>query len=136
MKCENREIIIFLYVAEYQRTNGCISGTDERAGGTGQGDSHAAGEFSLISYSPTYAFVTFIAQHIICTQVSSSVLAKRSCVRYSRCFIMISLFLLCLVVRSMHKRCEYMKYFFCVHFQKNIFRTCIYIYVIIAIILK
>lgn len=79
LKCENKEII-FLYVAEYQRTNGCISRTDERAGGTGQGNSHAAGEFSLISYSPTYAFVTFIARHVICTQANSSVLAKHSCV--------------------------------------------------------
>lgn len=114
LRCENRKIIIiFLYVAEYQRTNGCISGTDERAGGTGQGNSHAAGEFSLISYSPTYAFVTFIARHVICAQASSSVLAKRSCVRYSHCFIMISLFLLRrrFVARSMHKRCENMKYF-------------------------
>jgi len=57
-----------MHVVEYQRTNGGISGTDERVGGTGQGDSHAAGEFLLISYSPTYTFVTFIARHIICTR--------------------------------------------------------------------
>lgn len=53
-------------IVEYQRTDGSLSGEDERAGGTGQGDSHAAGEFSLISYppSPSCTFATF---HVICT---------------------------------------------------------------------
>lgn len=82
---KNKEIIVmtklnyfFMYYIEYQRTNGGISGKDEGAGGTGQGDSHAASEFSLISYSsPSYTFVTFIARHVICTQANSSVPAKQ-----------------------------------------------------------
>lgn len=52
MKVENIEIIVMInyflmHCTEYQRTNGGIVGKDEGAGGTGQGDSHAAGEFSL-----------------------------------------------------------------------------------------
>lgn len=47
----------FMHRTEHQGTNGGIAGKDEGAGGTGQGDSHAAGEFSLIShilFPPTY----------------------------------------------------------------------------------
>lgn len=54
-----------MHCIEYQRTNGGISGKDEGVGGTGQGDSHAASEFSLISYSSLS--YTFIARYVICT---------------------------------------------------------------------
>lgn len=42
-------------IAEYPRADGGVSGKNERAGGTSQGDSHATGELTLISY-PTYYF--------------------------------------------------------------------------------
>lgn len=69
----------FARCTEHQRTNGGVSREDERAGGTGQGDSHAAGELPLppISY-PSRAFVTFIAPaRNLQTSELSSVPAKR-----------------------------------------------------------
>lgn len=48
--------IHFARVAEHPRANGGVAGKNERAGGTGQGDSHAAGEFPLISRVPPTHF--------------------------------------------------------------------------------
>lgn len=38
-RCNNARVF-----PEHQRANGCVVGTDEGAGGTGQGDSHVAGK--------------------------------------------------------------------------------------------
>lgn len=47
--CITAVITLCVYVrarvfAEHQRANGCVVGTDEGAGGTGQGNSHVAGK--------------------------------------------------------------------------------------------
>lgn len=125
MKVENTEIIIinyfFIHCIEYQRSNGGVSGKNEGAGGTGQGDSHATGEFSLISYSRLFYILVHLARHIICTQASSSVLVKngKKNIRYSHYFIAILLFLLWryIVARLMKYKTNliYIMEFICFH---------------------